>query len=339
VLAAAAAHVHAGPVQLDEARQLEAAGDLPAAARLYLAWAQEHAGQPSGLAGYEGFLRTERGLDALVDGCRELVGQLPRLPGSWVAVAHTAELFEMAGLFEEAERLAAEAWRRGGPAALLRRALRLALSMDDLESYTTLAERTGTPAELDPLAPARDLAAGSIDSARGAALRILASADEPATRLAAAWTLFAAALAVGDHAEMARAAETLGELFPDAPETVLARAAVSGAPSRLSLAPNPGLFLLPPRPAPPATAPAPGAPAAKQGTWSVQAGAFEVKENADELAKDLRKAGFAPTVREALVQGRRLFRVLAASGLDRESAGRLIERLRAAGYAGIPVGD
>ncbi len=55
--------------------------------------------------------------------------------------------------------------------------------------------------------------------------------------------------------------------------------------------------------------------------------------------KDLLRAGFTPLVREASVQGKILYRVFAATGLDRDSAARLLERLRAAGYAGITVSD
>jgi cell division septation protein DedD len=74
-------------------------------------------------------------------------------------------------------------------------------------------------------------------------------------------------------------------------------------------------------------------------TFSVQAGSFQMRENADELVKDLSRAGFEPLVREASVQGKILYRVFAATGLDRDSAARLLERLRAAGYAGITVSD
>jgi cell division protein FtsN len=71
----------------------------------------------------------------------------------------------------------------------------------------------------------------------------------------------------------------------------------------------------------------------------VQAGAFQVRENADELVKDLSRSGFAATMREAPAQGKTIYRVFAATGIDRVSADRLIERLGAAGYAGIVVSD
>ncbi len=63
-----------------------------------------------------------------------------------------------------------------------------------------------------------------------------------------------------------------------------------------------------------------------------------MRENADELVKDLRRAGFEATMQEAIVQGTTLWRVLAGQGLDRKAAESLVERLRAAGYAGIIVG-
>jgi cell division septation protein DedD len=74
-------------------------------------------------------------------------------------------------------------------------------------------------------------------------------------------------------------------------------------------------------------------------TFAVQAGSFQVRENADELVKDLARAGFAAIVREGSAQGRSVFRVFAATGLDRESAAVLLERLRSAGYSGFTVAE
>ena len=44
-------------------------------------------------------------------------------------------------------------------------------------------------------------------------------------------------------------------------------------------------------------------------------------------------------IREAAVQGKTIFRVYAATGLERESAARLLERLDDAGFAGFIVGE
>jgi cell division septation protein DedD len=208
--------------------------------------------------------------------------------------------------------------------------------MGDLESYADAADRTVTVPGIDPLAATRDRLAGRLEEARQASTRILSTVEDPSARLMAAWNLFETARAEGAQADLALAARRLDELFPGSPEAALARTVVSGKGSRVTEAASPSQFLsaagaaTPPQPGP---APAPTTPDAK--TYSVQAGAFQVKENADELVKDLSRAGFAATVREVAVQGRTVYRVYAATGLDRESAARLLERLRAAGYAGI----
>jgi len=97
--------------------------------------------------------------------------------------------------------------------------------------------------------------------------------------------------------------------------------------------PSPMMFATTATAAPGATGADAVAPA-----FAVQAGSFRVRENADELVKDLQRAGFAATTQEAVVQGTTLWRVLAGHGLDRKSAESLVERLKAAGYAGIIVG-
>jgi cell division septation protein DedD len=342
LLAVGAGSASGRPLQLEEARRLEREGDAAAAARLYLSWARERPGQPSSLAGYAGFLRTERGIDALVDACRDMARSLPRTPGAWPLVADTARVFELAGLDEEAAELAVDAWRRGGEAGLLERAMRLYLAMGDLDRYAALSERVVTLAGLDALASTRDLLAGRLEEARTSSARILSAVEDPSAKLSAAWNLFEAARADSDPAGLAQAADRLGLLFPGSPETVIALSAVSGAGSRVSEAPSPMLFALSGKPAakvpgPVVPAAAPAAPAAK--TFSVQAGSFQVRENADELARDLARAGFTAIVREGLAQGRVLFRVFAAIGLDRESAAVLLERLRSAGYSGFTIAE
>ncbi len=331
-MAAVAAPALAAPLQLVEAWQLERDGDDAAAARLYLSWARDHAGNPSVLAGYAGFLRTERNLDALVDAGRDLIGSLPRLPGAWPLLDATSRLFELAGLDEEAAALADEAWKQGGPAEVFQRAQRLRMVMGDLEGYTAGAARAVAVPGLDPLAPTLDLLSGRFPESVSGAERVLAGATDPSARLLAAWSLFEAARAEDDAAATARAAARLAELFPGSPESAIALATGAGVSSRVVEAPSPALFVT-------ASAPAPAAaPAAPTPSFAVQAGSFRVRENADELVKDLRRAGFEATIQEAVVQGTTLWRVLAGTGLDRKSADDLVERLRASGYAGIIVG-
>lgn len=339
LLAVGAGNASGRPLQLEEARRLELDGDAAAAARLYLSWARERPGLPSSLAGYAGFLRTERGIDALVDACRDVARNLPRMPGAWPLVAETALVFELAGLDEEAAELAVDAWRRGGPASLLLKAMRLALAMGDLDGYAALAARVITSADLDPLSSMRDLIAGRLEEARTSSTRILSAVEDPSAKLSAAWNLFEAARAGGDPAALAQAADRIGRLYPGSPEAAIALSSVSGAGSRVSEAPSPTRFVLSGKPA--AQVPGPVVPAVTPAlkTFAVQAGSFQVRENADELVKDLARAGFASIVRQGSVQGRTVFRVFAATGLDRESAAVLLERLRSAGYSGFTVAE
>jgi hypothetical protein len=250
----------------------------------------------------------------------------------------TARLFELAGLDEEAAALADDAWKRGGPAGLFLRAQRLRLVMGDLEAYAAAAARVVALPGLDPLAPALDLLSGRLAAGVSGAERVLAGSTDPAARLLAAWSLFEAARAEGDAAATARAAARITELFPGSPESSLAFAAATGASSRLLEAPSPALFTTVAAPTPETPTPVVAPSAAPVASWFVQAGSFRVRENADELVKDLRRAGFEATVKESIAQGTTLWRVLAGTGMDRKAADELVERLRAAGYAGIVVG-
>ena len=87
-----------------------------------------------------------------------------------------------------------------------------------------------------------------------------------------------------------------------------------------------------PRPVPPAQ-PSAGA------RFAVQAGSFLVRENADYLAADLARKGFAPLVRDEQRDGKQLFRVLAGSGLERGPAEELIQKLVKAGFDGFLISE
>jgi cell division protein FtsN len=104
-----------------------------------------------------------------------------------------------------------------------------------------------------------------------------------------------------------------------------------------AIPPDPGPAGTAQAPAPvpsPAQEPAP-ATAAAQGKYLVQAGSFQVRENAEYLAADLVKKGFSPTVVQDSFQGKDRFRVLAGAGLARDRAQDLLEQLAGAGYSGF----
>lgn len=247
-------------------------------------------------------------------------------------------MFELAGLDAEAADLALEAWNRGGPASLLRRRMRLSLAMGDLVAYQAASARAVAFPGADPLAVVAERLAGKLEEARRDASRILSASDDPCARLAAAWDLYVAAREDGTATGAAEAASRLAELFPGSPEAAIARSATGGTRSRVVEAATPALFAQADAGAAGTGAAEPGA-SAPAATFSVQAGSFQVRENADELARDLRTAGFEPVIRSAAVSGKTVWRVYAATGIDRAAADRLLADLRAAGYAGFVVAD
>ena len=102
----------------------------------------------------------------------------------------------------------------------------------------------------------------------------------------------------------------------------------------------------------PSSAGAP-APPTSQKTLAVQAGSFQMKENADDLISELTKKGFSPTLRiDALEagasssqgsasgsQGKSLYRVFAGTGLAVDEARALLDKLHEAGFSGFLLND
>jgi DedD protein len=95
----------------------------------------------------------------------------------------------------------------------------------------------------------------------------------------------------------------------------------------------------PPRPAPePAREPVSEQPAASTtGMWAVQLGSFSNKENAEKLAADLRKQGYAAFLSEVTTDSGQLHRVRIGPQKDRESAAAMAARLLKVGHKGQVV--
>ena len=92
-----------------------------------------------------------------------------------------------------------------------------------------------------------------------------------------------------------------------------------------------------PEPAKPATqAPAAGSDSST-GMWAVQLGSFGNQENAERLAADLRKQGFAAFLSQLTTESGQLHRVRIGPQKDRESAEAMAERLAKAGHKGQVV--
>ncbi len=94
-----------------------------------------------------------------------------------------------------------------------------------------------------------------------------------------------------------------------------------------------------PEPAPtePATRQATPAADSPTGMWAVQLGSFGNQENAERLAADLRKQGFAAFLSQLSTGSGELHRVRIGPQKDRESAEAMAQRLAKAGHEGQVV--
>ena len=94
-------------------------------------------------------------------------------------------------------------------------------------------------------------------------------------------------------------------------------------------------------PSEPAVAPAPepvaAAPVSPTGMWAVQLGSFSNKDNAEKLAADLRKQGYAAFLSQLQTDAGQLHRVRIGPQKDRESAEAMASRLLNVGHKGQVV--
>jgi DedD protein len=91
-----------------------------------------------------------------------------------------------------------------------------------------------------------------------------------------------------------------------------------------------------PEPAQPAAEKS-AANASSTGMWAVQLGSFSGQENAERLAADLRKQGFAAFLSQLSTSSGQLHRVRIGPQKDRESAEAMAARLQKAGQKGQVV--
>jgi cell division septation protein DedD len=64
----------------------------------------------------------------------------------------------------------------------------------------------------------------------------------------------------------------------------------------------------------------------------VQAGSFGMRENAEDMIRELRNRGFTPVIRETTASGKVLFKVIVLSRVQPADADAAVARLRALGY-------
>jgi DedD protein len=92
-----------------------------------------------------------------------------------------------------------------------------------------------------------------------------------------------------------------------------------------------------PEPVKPAAQPPASASGSATGMWAVQLGSFGNQENAERLAADLRKQGFAAFLSQLSTDSGQLHRVRIGPQKDRESAEAMAARLAEAGHKGQVV--
>lgn len=83
--------------------------------------------------------------------------------------------------------------------------------------------------------------------------------------------------------------------------------------------------------------PVPTPAASTTGMWAVQLGSFSNKENAEKLAADLRKQGYAAFLSQLTTESGQLHRVRIGPQKDRDSAEEMAKRLAKVGQEGQVV--
>lgn len=61
----------------------------------------------------------------------------------------------------------------------------------------------------------------------------------------------------------------------------------------------------------------------------IQVGSFSLRDNAENLVKQLREKSFAADIEQVSVKGNMLFRVLVGPEVDRQKAEKLLEQVNA----------
>jgi DedD protein len=131
-----------------------------------------------------------------------------------------------------------------------------------------------------------------------------------------------------------------------APATPAASPAASSAPAAAAVAPPPssppqravsGPAALPARTPMPSPASAPAQPRVPAGSFAVQLGTFENRDNANRLVQEMTAKGFAAFVAPFKREGRELYRVRVGPTRDRAAAEALAAQLKRVGHSGSVV--
>ncbi|MGA2977388.1 MAG: SPOR domain-containing protein [Spirochaetia bacterium] len=331
---------------------------------MYAGWLDTHPGASGGARVFASYFRLEQDFPLLLRACGKYTTTARGTQDAAKQFAAIAQLYDLSGRIEEARDAYLLAYAEGAPPATLISAFLLSLEMNDSATMTTCLAQLGGGGGSAELLLEAIAAVQSGDDAKAKAMLVGLADQTGDSSLAvrALWVLYEVSIARGDDGAQASARMKLSNRFPGAPETSIATRTPAAdrqkTTSNVFLSPGPDLFsgyrLLQPEaveaPSVPMAEPAPSPPpsnpvpkeqpsASPQVKYSVQAGSFLMKENADDLVVELAKRGFTPVVAHDTMQGKDRYRVFAGTGLDNDAAKTLLARLAQAGFSGFIVGE
>jgi len=328
---------------------------------MYAGWLKESPGSAEAPVIFLRYAGLEQSLPSLIEQGARFLQTSRRSIKSSAAAAWIARLFEIAGRTEEARDAYLAAFQQGEPAATLESAFLLSLEMNDMNAVQSELEaiKDSRSERVEFLRACLSFQNGDSAPAGAVLLRIADSTSDQEIALKALWMSCEVSRRAADSSAMQEAVKRLQARFPRSPEYLMAQAGGSTtAPGTVrSVIPLevPGRFFVGAQDSPalmdsttggkPSPLPEGGSTPAVDTqpvpptTLSVQAGSFQMKENADDLVGELTGKGFSPNVRIDSRQGKQLYRVMAGSGLAPEDARLLLDKLRAAGFSGFLLRD
>jgi cell division septation protein DedD len=359
---------------LQRAADSERSGNLDGAASALAEWLSANPGAAESAGVFDSYLRVEQDFPKLLQTAAGFLKTGRGVPGAAAQFERIARLFDLSGRIEEARDAYLAANAEGAPDSTLVSAFLLSLGMNDAQSMSAALERLKgrSPSSEILLQALSDLRVGDRAAARRALLGLAEQTGNPDLALKSLWVLYQDAQGAGETAGQSDARAKLGRRFASAPETLLAAGAPgpgspagrqvvlpapapdaisAGTPAAAAPAPLPKAPEASPAVAgqPQPSSPGPSTPAAQAPSgptaaaaavrYSVQAGSFQMKENADDLLLELGKRGFSATVLHDLSQGWDRWRVFAGSGLERDAAEAVRTKLSAAGFTGFLIQD
>ena len=331
----------------------EKVGDFEGSAILLHSWLRLNQGASGAAAVFASYMHVEQDFPTLMDTGKMFIASAHGLVGAANQIMRVGRVFEIAGRLEEARDAYLSAFAEGSGDNALVGAFLLSLEMNDAK---------GMGKSLQDISAAGDSGAGLMkalsayqagdwETARSALIAVADLATDPDFSLKALWVLYQASKQRSSPDATEYRAKFASE-YPGSPEAAIAVGHPDATDIRGTVVASPTPFLNASQPEqPPSTdtvpssapqaiqPPAPQVAQAPAKTYSVQAGSFQVKENADDLVNELTKTGFTPSVVHDMTAGKERYRVLAAAGLDVSHARDMLARLSKAGFTGLIVAD